>query len=162
MTISTDNVDVESVAKGQRWRVRELQWFMIVFGLISTVFDLLAFAVLLYGFGVNERTFQTAWFVLSLLTELAVVLVLRTDRPVLRSASSKLLLGSTIVVGAIALAAPYLGPLAAGFDFVALPVSVLAAMLLVVAGYVIVTEVAKLKFLAKRVEKDGNSRTGRR
>jgi Mg2+-importing ATPase len=149
MAISTDNVDAESVAKGQRWRIRELQYFMIIFGLISTVFDLLAFVVLLYGFGVNERMFQTAWFVLSLLTELAVVLVLRTHRPALLSLPSRLLLGSTIVVGAIALVIPYLDPLAEAFDFVALPATVLGTMLLVVVGYVVVTEAAKLKFLGR-------------
>ena len=36
----------------------------------------------------TRRTFQTAWFVVSLLTELAVVLVLRTHGPAWRSAPS--------------------------------------------------------------------------
>jgi Mg2+-importing ATPase len=161
MAISTDNVDAESVARGQRWRIRELQYFMIVFGLISTVFDLLAFVVLLYGFGVNERMFQTAWFVLSLLTELAVVLVLRTHRPALLSLPSRLLLGSTIVVGAIALVIPYLDPLAEAFDFVALPATVLGTMLLVVVGYVVVTEAAKLKFLGRQGANDKNEQPSR-
>ena len=65
----------------QRWNVRDVRRFMIVFGLISTVFDLLTFVLLLQVFEADEATFQTAWFVVSLLTELAVVLVLRTHRP---------------------------------------------------------------------------------
>jgi Mg2+-importing ATPase len=145
MAISADHVDSDSVAKAQRWRIGELQRFMITFGLISTAFDLLTFAVLLYGFGVDEATFQTAWFVLSLLTELAVVLVLRTQQPALRSRPSSLLLGSTVVVSTVALAVPYLGAVTTAFGFVALSGPVLASIILIVVGYVAATELAKLK-----------------
>ena len=51
---------------------------MIVFGLISSVFDLVTFAALLLVFHAEQPTFQTFWFIVSLLTELAVVLILRT------------------------------------------------------------------------------------
>ena len=80
------------VARPQRWNIKDIQRFMIVFGLISSVFDLLTFAVLLLVFHADEATFQTAWFMISLLTELAVVLVLRTRRPAFRSRPSRLLL----------------------------------------------------------------------
>jgi Mg2+-importing ATPase len=150
IAISTDNVDRDKVAKAQHWRIGELQRFMIVFGLISSAFDLLSFLVLLYGFGVDEPTFQTAWFVLSLLTELAVVLVLRTQRPALRSVPSGLLLGSTIVVGALALMIPYLGVVATAFGFVSLSGAILGSMVAIVAAYVVVTEIAKLKYFGAR------------
>ena len=65
---------------------------MVVFGLISSVFDLMTFAVLLLVFRADQATFQTFWFVVSLLTELAAVLVLRTHRPAFRSKPSRLLL----------------------------------------------------------------------
>ena len=87
IAISTDNVDPETVTRAQRWQIKDVQRFMIVFGLISSVFDLLTFAILLLVFHANEATFQTTWFVISLLTELAVVLVLeRTGR---RSAAGR-------------------------------------------------------------------------
>jgi len=88
IAISTDRVDAERVASAQRWDVAEVRRFMLVFGLLSTVFDLLSFALLLYVFDAGEATFQTAWFVISLLTELAVLLVLRTHGPAWRSAPS--------------------------------------------------------------------------
>ena len=74
IAISTDRVDPERLAAPQRWQVKDLQRFMIVFGLISTVFDLLTFLLLHRWFHADEATFQTAWFSVSLLTELAVVL----------------------------------------------------------------------------------------
>ena len=50
IAISSDNVDPDRVARPQRWNIKEIRRFMIVFGLISSVFDLLTFAVLLLVF----------------------------------------------------------------------------------------------------------------
>ena len=80
ITISSDNVDPDRVSQPQRWNIKDIQLFMVVFGLISSVFDLATFAVLLLVFHADQPTFQTFWFVVSLLTELAVVLVLRTHQ----------------------------------------------------------------------------------
>jgi P-type Mg2+ transporter len=146
VAISTDKVDAARLAGAQRWNVRELRRFMIVFGLISTAFDLLTFLVLLRLFHSDEATFQSAWFVVSVLTELAVVLVLRTQGPALRSTPSALLLGTTVAVAALALALPYLPPVAAAFDFVPLSWPLVCALGLVVAGYVACTEAAKRRF----------------
>jgi Mg2+-importing ATPase len=145
VAISTDNVDPDRIARAQRWNVRHVQRFMIVFGLISTGFDLVTFLLLLRVFESNQATFQTAWFVVSLLTELAVVMVLRTQGPALRSAPSRLLLWTTVGVGALAMGIPYIRPVASAFGFVALPWHLLATMILVVVGYVLSTEVAKLR-----------------
>jgi len=146
IAISTDNVDAEHTARAQRWNVDKVRRFMIVFGLISTVFDLLTFVLLLQVFEANEATFQTAWFVVSLLTELAVVLVLRTHGPALRSMPSRLLLWTTLAVGALAISIPYAGPLAALFAFVPLSWQMLATLVLIVVGYIVCTEAAKVRF----------------
>ncbi len=150
IAISTDNVDAEHTARAQRWNVDEVRRFMIVFGLISTVFDLLTFFLLLQVFTSDEATFQTTWFVVSVLTELAVVLVLRTRGPAWRSAPSRLLLWTTVAVGAAAFALPYAGPLASVFGFVALSWQLMLAAVLIMAVYVLTTEVAKLEFSRTR------------
>jgi Mg2+-importing ATPase len=150
LAIASDEVEARQIASPQRWDIAAVRSFMIVFGLISTVFDFLTFATLLYGFGADTETFRTAWFIVSLLTELAVVLVLRTPGPALRSAPSPLLLWLTVAVALLALALPYVGPVAALFDFVPLPAHVMAAMLAITLGYLAVTETAKLRFFARR------------
>jgi Mg2+-importing ATPase len=109
-----------------------------------------AFALLLRAFDADQRTFQTAWFVLSLLTELVVMLALRTHGPAWRSRPGALLLWSTLAVTGVALALPYLRPVASLFGFVPLPAALLAAVLLVAAGYLVATEAAKLWFFASR------------
>lgn len=154
IAISTDNVDSERLARPQRWRLRDIRWFMVVFGLISSTFDLLTFAVLLLVFTASEATFQTGWFVVSLLTELAVVLVLRTQGPALRSTPSRLLLWTTVAVVTVALWMPFTGTLASAFGFAPLSAELLGALVLIVVAYVVVTEIAKLKFfeiLGRRV-----------
>ncbi|WP_304639542.1 magnesium-translocating P-type ATPase [Pseudomonas sp.] len=146
MAISTDRVDPEEVARPRRWDVNSLRRFMLVFGLISTVFDLLTFSMLLWWFDADEMTFHTAWFVISLLTELGVLLVLRTRLAVWRSAPSGLLLSATLVVFVLALCIPYLGVLSTLFSFTPLPVTMLVAILLLLAGYLACTELAKRRF----------------
>ncbi|MGB8432839.1 MAG: magnesium-translocating P-type ATPase [Burkholderiales bacterium] len=150
IAISTDNVDPERVAQAQRWDVVEVRRFMVVFGLISTVFDLLTFLVLLRVFDATESVFQTAWFVVSVLTELAVLLVLRTHGPALRSVPSTLLLWTTFAVAALAVAVPFIGPFAKVFGFVALPWPLFGAMAAIVVGYIGATELAKPWFFRGR------------
>jgi Mg2+-importing ATPase len=146
VTISTDNVDREQTERGQRWNIREVQSFMIVFGLASTAFDLITFAVLLLFFKVDEVTFQTTWFVVSLLTELAVLLVLRTRGPLRGSRPSRLLVLATLATALLALALPYTGAAARIFGFVPLPMAIVIAAILIVAAYVTTTEALKLYF----------------
>jgi Mg2+-importing ATPase len=146
VALSTDAVDPQHTVAAQRWNVAEVRRFMLVFGLVSTAFDLLTFALLLAVFQAGEELFQTTWFVLSVLTELAVVLVLRTRLPAWRSRPSALLLWTTLAVAAAVLALPYAGPLAVAFGFVAVPAGLLAAALAIVAAYVATTEATKRWF----------------
>jgi Mg2+-importing ATPase len=98
----------DTLRRPQRWNIKDIRRFMIVFGLISSVFDFVTFAALLLVFRADQPTFQTFWFIVSLLTELAVVLILRTRRPAFRSRPSRLLIWTTLVVAAGTLAIPFL------------------------------------------------------
>ena len=118
ITIASDQVDADRLATAQHWDVHDLRRYMLVFGLTSTVFDLLTFGLLLKVFEAPEALFQTTWFVVSLLTELVVLLVLRTHHRAWRSRPSTLLWTSTAAVAALALALPYIAPLAGLFGMV--------------------------------------------
>ncbi len=150
MTISTDNVDPESIKTPQRWSIKDVKRFMIVFGLVSSVFDLVTFAVLLLVFHAGAAVFQTTWFVISLLTELAVVLVLRTRGPAFRSKPSRMLLWTTIVLSVVAVALPYLGPLSSAFGFVPLSGLQMLSVFIITAGYIAATEGSKAWFYKPR------------
>jgi Mg2+-importing ATPase len=150
MAIATDAVDPEGVSRPQRWNVVAIRRFMVLFGLVSSVFDLLTFGLLLFVFNAGEATFQTMWFTISLLTELVVVLVLRTRRSVWRSRPSRLLLWSTAAVFALTFFIPYVPPVAAIFGFVPLSLGELVAIAAIIVGYVIANELAKAWFYRRR------------
>lgn len=143
LAISTDEVDPDALVRAQRWSITEVRSFMIVFGLISSAFDLLTFWLLRAVFGAGEALFQSSWFVVSLLTELIVVLILRTRLPAWRSRPSLILIVSTIVVSCVAILLPYLAGVSRLFGLVPIPATLLGTMLAVVLGYAVATEMAK-------------------
>ena len=146
LAVASDRVDPETVARAPHWDVRAIRRYMIVFGLVSTLFDLLTFTVLIGVFGASQTLFQSTWFVVSLLTELAVVMVLRTRRAFWSSAASPVLLVATVAIGLLGLALPWLTPAAALFGLSPLPLAVLATGIGIVVLYVIATEAIKRAF----------------
>ncbi len=143
--IADDSVDKEMVEQPTRWDMRFIGRFMAEFGILSSVFDVLTFGLLLFVFRAAVVTFRTAWFVESLLTELAVALVVRTRRSCVRSAPGTLLLWSTVVMVAVTLAVPYV-PFAALLGFSPLSGAVLWSVIGVTALYVASVELNKRQF----------------
>ncbi len=148
MGIGGDNVDEEMVARPHRWNIRFIRDFMIIFGLVSSVFDYATFGLLLLVMRATEQQFQTAWFIESLLTELVVALVVRTQRPFFRSRPGKLLWTSTLAISLVTLAMPYL-PFGPFLGFTPLPVWVMAALVALTGLYVVAAEIAKKIFYAR-------------
>lgn len=146
IAISTDRVDPEHLKAPQRWDVRAVGRFMVVFGLASSLFDLLTFAALLLLFQANESVFHTGWFIVSLLTQLAVVMVLRTRRAVWRSRASTPLLVSSLVALAATLMIPFLPPGSELFGFVPVRPAELLVLIAIVAAYLVGTEGLKRWF----------------
>jgi len=140
-----DRVDAPRIERPRRWEIGPIRNFMVVFGLISSAFDILTFAVLWVLSRGVPQIFRTGWFVESLLTELAIVLVVRTQLPTHRSRPGRLLWMSTAAVAGLTLVLPWL-PGAAWFDFVPLPPQVLAAVLAITAAYAGASELAKRRF----------------
>lgn len=149
MTIAADTVDEETIAVPQRWDLKSIRNFMFTFGFISTAFDYLSFAVLLFGFKAGEELFQSSWFVLSILTELLILLVARTRKPFYQSKPAPILLYSTIAVGVFTLILPYL-PMQKALNIVPIPLPTLLALLGIALLYIITTEIAKYFFYHKK------------
>ena len=149
ITLANDAIDPEFVEKPRRWNVRFVRNFMLIFGLISSVFDYLTFAVLLWWLRISETGFRTAWFIESLLTELVILLIVRTHRPLLRSRPGKWLLWSTVLVAATTLALPYLPWTAGLFGFVPLPLYILLLLAGITLAYAVTNEIAKKYFFRR-------------
>ncbi|MFN8423036.1 MAG: magnesium-translocating P-type ATPase [Anaerolineae bacterium] len=148
LAIARDRVDPELVARPQHWDVRFIRSFMIVFGLISSVFDGLTFGLLIGVLHAAAPEFRTGWFIESALTELVILLVMRTRRPFFRSRPGRVLLGASLGVAAVVVLLPY-SPVAANLGFVRLPAPLLAALAELTALYLAANEIAKRLFYGR-------------
>jgi len=102
LAIPSDNVDTDYLKKPKHWNINFIKKYMIVFGPISSVFDLLTFYILFAVFHFNVSTFQAGWFLESLATQTLVIYIIRTQKiPFLQSRPSKYLLLTTL--GAVGL-----------------------------------------------------------
>ncbi len=97
-TISTDQSIMKWLSKPRRWNVGFIRNFMIVFGILSSVFDYLTFGVLLLVFQTTTGLFRTGWFVESVISASLIVLVIRSRRPFFKSFPGKYLLITTLVI----------------------------------------------------------------
>jgi Mg2+-importing ATPase len=144
-TIANDSVDPELVVRPRRWDIKFIRRFMLVFGLISSVFDFVTFGVLLFVLGTTTNQFRTGWFLESVVSASVIVLVIRTRRPFFRSRPGRYLTLATVAVIATTLALPFVLPTGL-FDFKPLPITFLLVMGLIVMLYVVAAEVAKRMF----------------
>lgn len=159
LAIASDNVDADQLRRPRHWDIRFVRRFMISFGLVSSLFDFATFAFLLFFAHVTEAAFQTAWFVESLLTELAIVLIVRTHRAFWTSRPSSLLAWLTLGVGVAAIMIPYL-PFADWFGFVPLPLPVLAGLVAITALYLLASEATKRWFFGQESRQSHGKRAG--
>ena len=149
MTLATDSVDPEMAAVPRRWDVNSIRNFMIVFGLISSVFDYITFGVLLLVLRAGETQFRTGWFIESSLTELFILLVVRTRRSLFKSKPGKWLWISTLLVALATLILPYLPGVGPIFGFTPIPPLMMALLLVITGLYVVANEIAKRIFFRK-------------
>jgi Mg2+-importing ATPase len=155
VAVATDRLDPELVERPRRWNNRLIRNFMIAFGLVSSVFDLLTFAALLVLVRSDIDQFRTGWFLESVLSEILVLLVIRTRRPFFRSPIGRGLLVGSIAVAAGSLVLPYI-PIGHSFGLVPVSAPVLAVLTAITVTYVAASEITKRVFFRHALSNPGN------
>jgi Mg2+-importing ATPase len=145
MAIARDRVDPELVDKPRKWDMAFIRKFMIVFGLLSSVFDYLTFFVLLWVLHASPAQFRAGWFIESIASAAGIVLVIRTRRPFFVSWPSALLAFSTFAVIGLAAILPFTG-LGRIFGFVPLGTEFYVILGLMLVAYVVLAEIIKVFF----------------
>ncbi|WP_033293480.1 magnesium-translocating P-type ATPase [Amycolatopsis jejuensis] len=140
LALAWDRVEDDYLSRPRRWDARGLTGFMLVFGPLSSLFDLATFAVLWHGFGAgsNPLLFQTGWFVEGLLSQLLVVLVLRGRT--IRAARPVVLAAAAAAVAGLLLP---LSPLAGALKMQSLPPGYLLWLVVVLTGYALAAQLVK-------------------
>ena len=147
MTIATDNVDQEMIAKPHRFNMKFIRKFMMVFGLLNSIADYTTFGVLLY-FGSTPNQFRTGWFIENVFSAALIVLAIRTSRPLIKSRPGKYLVLATIAIICIVFVMPYT-IVGKEFGFIPISISLLVMITIIVAVYTIIVEIVKRAFYKK-------------
>lgn len=142
LAIASDNVDPQAVQRPQRWNIAFIRRFMLVFGILSSVFDYLTFAILLLLLGVNANQFRTGWFLESIFSALLVVFVLRSRLSITETRPGRTLVLASAGVALVALLLPYT-PLAAPLGFEALDLPYVLLMISISLLYAVTAEGVK-------------------
>lgn len=145
MAISTDNVDENWIKQPRKWDIGFIKRFMVIFGILSSVFDYITFGVLLFFFHAKENEFQTGWFIESVVSATLIVLVVRTRNSFFKSKPGKYLALASISVALFILILPNLS-FASLFGFTAVPFTFYLAMLSIVGLYILSAELMKKWF----------------
>jgi Mg2+-importing ATPase len=149
--IPSDAVDAEWLEKPRKWAIGEIRRFIFYIGPISSIFDYLTFALMLFVFksASNPALFHTGWFVESLFTQTLIIHVIRTNKlPFIQSKPSKALLATSLIIAAVGAALPY-SPLASVLGFVPLPTPYWLFLIGMMLGYILLTQVVKTWFFRK-------------
>jgi Mg2+-importing ATPase len=136
-SIATDNVDEEYLEQPKKWNMREISKFMYTFGPISSIFDYVMFAILIFFFGSwnNPAFFQTGWFVHSLVSQAIIIHIIRTNKiPFLQSRSSWTMIASSVLIVIIGVYLPF-SPLASSLGMVQLPIEYFGFLVINIALY---------------------------
>jgi Mg2+-importing ATPase len=150
IAIPLDRVDESDLKRPRVWDMHQMRRFMLAFGPLSSLFDLLTFCVLIAVLHADAALFRTGWFIESLATQVLVIFVIRTRRGALQSRPHPLLAATSLAMVSVALALPFT-PLGALVGFVTPPWPFFAILVLLVLLYLLLAEYGKRHFY--RVER---------
>ena len=109
MTLPLDNVDKEYLDKPKRFNIKDLKHFMLFIGPLSSLFDLIVFAMLWYILKIRTAAgVQTIWFTYSIVSNLMGMHIIRTAKlPFSQSNASKMVYLSSILLMITGILVPY-------------------------------------------------------
>ncbi|MBR3002534.1 MAG: cation transporting ATPase C-terminal domain-containing protein [Clostridia bacterium] len=109
LTLPFDNVDKEYLSKPKQFNTKSLLHFMLFMGPLSSLFDLIVFAIMWFPLGLRDSaTFQTVWFSYSIVSNLIGMHIIRTAKvPFFESNANKMVYASSILLSIIGIVVPF-------------------------------------------------------
>lgn len=156
MGIPLDHVDDECLQAPRRWQAQSVRRFMLVLGPVSSIFDILTFAVLWWIIQANTMElaplFQAGWFVFGTLSQVLVIHMIRTSKiPFLQSMPSGALLASSALVVVGALMIGFTG-FATALDMFQLPLVYMPWLAVILLGYLAAVQFTKVLYMQRHGE----------
>lgn len=157
IAIPYDNVDIEFIEKPRKWDTKDLGKFMKIMGVISSITDVMAFAIFWYLLGYNsvdkQAWFQTAWFIECIISETMIIYYVRTDKiPSFKSKPSKTLLLLTTFTIIVTLIVPIVLNGVPNFNYVIMPPIYYLYLVLLTLTYAVIVHFVKKSYIRKNGE----------
>ena len=150
LTLPFDNVDEEDLKEPRKFNIKSLKNFMLFMGPVSSIFDIIVFAILLLVFKLHDvATFQTIWFSYSIVSNLLGMHIIRTAKiPFIESNAHKFVYFSSILLAIIGVIIPFtwLGKL---IGLVPIPFEFMPIIILIPILYCFVAMIAKKIYIKK-------------
>ena len=155
LSIPYDNVDKEFLQKPRVWKMKSIKRFMLYMGPASSIFDLMVFAILWFGFNLrlpDAALFQSIWFSYGVVSNLIGLHIIRTAKtPFIESNSSKAVYATSIILSIVAIVIPFT-LLGKYIGLVAIPFKYFSIILLVPVLYCFLATIVKKQYIKKYKE----------
>ena len=155
LSIPYDNVDKEFLQKPRVWKMKSIKRFMLYMGPASSIFDLMVFAILWFGFNLrlpDAALFQSIWFSYGVVSNLIGLHVIRTAKtPFIESNSSKAVYATSIILSIVAIITPFT-LLGKYIGLVAIPFKYFSIILLVPVLYCFLASIVKKRYIKRYKE----------
>lgn len=145
--IPFDNCEDEDLNLPRKLESKRLVNFMVVFGPLSSIFDVMCFVVLYFVFNVRtieqQTLFQTFWFAFGILSQILIIFVIRAKKPFSLKNRPSTVLVLVSAASIILTLAFVLTPLASTIELQVLEFAHIASVLGIVGLYIITTGIVK-------------------
>lgn len=171
IAIPWDNVDDSFLSSPRSWDAHSITNFMLWIGPVSSIFDVLTFALMFFvvspalaggtwaelvaagntaAQALFILSFQTGWFIESMWTQTFVLHALRTNKiPFVQSMPSTSLFALTTAGIIVVSALPYLPMFAQPLSLVALPLSFFGWLVALMSGYMVLITIIKSLYVKR-------------
>ena len=167
LSIPFDTMNEHYLQVPRKWSTKKLPKFMLYFGPVSSIFDVITFGLLFFWIcpqivgnswftaTSSQRAlfitiFAAGWFVESLWTQEILIQVLRDQRiPFIQQHSSPAVAWATLGAGVIGTLLPFIIPIAKIMKFGPLPLYYLGLVVILLILYIALTTIVKYWYLKK-------------
>ncbi|MDD2214115.1 MAG: magnesium-translocating P-type ATPase [Oscillospiraceae bacterium] len=155
MGIPFDRVDDSYVKTPHRWDTASIKRFMAYMGPLGSVFDMLCFLTAWFILGADNQAaaplFHSAWFTYGTVSQIVIVLVIRTSSHPWKANSSRPAGATLLMMGIVTASVLTIGftPLSVALDMTALPLIFLGLLLGLLLLYAGSLELVKTYFIRR-------------
>ncbi len=149
VAVAADTLDVEELRKPKLSKFSQIFPFIFFLALVSSLFDFIFFGIF---YGQGEKAIQTHWFLLSILTEIFIVLSVRTRKFfVLAKPPSPILVFLAVMVFLFSFLLPFTEFGKNYFYFTSPTLSSILTIISIALAYLAVNEIVKI-FYCKHLQ----------